>query len=942
MAARAALTTALLVGAVCGDSVGVGPTLWQMVQLLTDPSKAPPGCQPVAKAMAKPACRACVRAAGGSDMLRTGGLAADTFCGQCIRQPKAQICKQCLRQVNLSSVYPSVDEGYLSGLNKVLPIRADVACGEWPKSNGWGCCRVLDPGCHDTMQGEEAYLAWASYSGEFPKAAPGRAALPYESAEECSDNCAKLAHLSWPPSVTCCYANRLGCFVKPAAVADGNPQNSHLRKAVNCEPQPLGFAVDDLGTVTFVGAGSAAAKAGVEVGHRLTKVDLAADGTFHIAEASCPDCCPRNSGNDQVKCATLQELTRPIPLAQMGMSPPTQRPPGLADWAFTPGGEGLQTALHVEVSPCATCIAGLPELDDFIEKCLVQLPLNPPCRNCARSLPHASTDCQVCHQTGTRCEPCLDTVLDYTDQCRDCWRTLPDSFPAETCSTFSTIAPSCGPCIDRDLKAAEPDSLCGRCVSAGEGIHCMGCWESMPTLSHNCAACRSQMPSDAAFGVCVKNLKISDECGYCLAELPKLDPECGTCSKSGLRSACAACWARAPHLATVCGECMPLYTAYFPTEPCRAGTECLTYLGRQFLWIGFIVMVTGYLRFTHSVMQRGGGDGSYYAFLTATPCGVGAVAYLCMCCGLGSYTVGDGMLGYGRVVFWVRFVDWALTMPLQVWCLCVLAWASASTTRYLCSLIVFSVVAALCGSLHTGMFQYVFYGVALVLFLPLVAQLAALHRSAAEREQSDREQLFAVANKVHGVSGGRTSGMFSPVLSPQMSSSRNLLLSTASRRGLTQDDVEQLEDFSEQLCNEVEALGLYRQLARLTLVAFVCYPVAWTCRGTSIISLDVEAVLYFVLDLCLRIVFGMAVMRCRDRVDRVGRPSEPDSPSARRAKTHLYTMRQCESLLCCFRLNLTSSIPDGPADRPKIVPVAYYGSTGVPIERRPDALRSSL
>eukprot|EP01062_Namystynia_karyoxenos_P030413 TRINITY_DN22725_c1_g1_i1.p1 TRINITY_DN22725_c1_g1~~TRINITY_DN22725_c1_g1_i1.p1 ORF type:complete len:974 (+),score=205.51 TRINITY_DN22725_c1_g1_i1:69-2924(+) len=886
------------------------PTLWDLLNWVANTSTAPFLCQGIAHTLQSAPCLACQRAAGGEHVFSTGGLAPYTACGQCVRRPAMEICRQCLTQIDPPRLYPSVDEGYLNGLYRTLPIRADIRCGAWPAEQGWGCCHYSDPGCNDTGTGAEAYLAWSAYPDEFPKAALGVAALPVSSNEECASACEKLVHYSWPPSLACCYRSPVGCFVKPAARASSGPGNANLFSAVDCMPQPLGMSVDELNTVTSVTEGSAADRAGLRPGHRILYVDLAPAGTFYLGGDGCPGCCP-----PQKNCASLDQLMAPVPTALQGLAPPHNRGPGLSDWAFVPNPQALQTDLHIEVSSCAACINALPMPDIIVSRCLAHLPLNPSCIDCVKSLGPAPVDCQVCHQTGTRCDACLTTLLDFTAECKACWDTLGESFPSGSCAPFATIAPSCEPCLADLAASTGDDSHCHRCLNASEGLHCDKCWKDLPTHSHHCQACQSQMPSASAFGACARNVPISSECSYCLALLPGLDSSCAVCARSGQRAACAACWAKARRLNIYCEQCMPRFPSYFVTDPCRQGTDCMSLLGRQFLWVSFIVIFAAAMYFLQGVLLRSGGRGTYFPFLIVTSCTVSALVYLVLCSGMGIFTVGNAEFGEGREVYWARFVDWAITMPLQLTCLCRLAGAKGGTQRQLVALIVVSVGAALCASLSTASGSHIrlgFTSVALLTFLAVVYDMLFKLRRAANRQYEETcSMLYEVLRRQKDAFESRGYVMSPTVLSPGKGSvlSDSMPISPGCQSICstgTRYDEATLEEANEEFESRRDSLSLYVRLAWFTIGTFALYPVVWVLRSMQVINLDIEAIVFCVLDLNMKVLFGLSVMRVQDRVDNIGREGAG-------GRSRLKSMRQCACCLWPCLLQPPSKIPAGPA-----------------------------
>ena len=70
--------------------------------------------------------------------------------------------------------------------------------------------------------------------------------------------------------------------------------------------------------------------------------------------------------------------------------------------------------------------------------------------------------------------------------------------------------------------------------------------------------------------------------------------------------------------------------------------------------------------------------------------------------------------------------------------------------------------------------------------------------------------------------------------------------------------------------------GLFRNLATLTIVLWLCYPVVWLLgtEGTGILTIQVEVILYAILDVLAKVGFGFLLLSNRAAL------SEPNSASA--------------------------------------------------------------
>eukprot|EP00662_Eupelagonemidae_sp_cell21_P045728 gene45728-31753_t len=317
---------------------------------------------------------------------------------------------ECLR--SLPRVYPSMNQGFLNGLERSVAVEAELHCGD-----GWGCCVFDDAGCSDTAPGTGQEAEVCCYAHE---------------------RTTTVTHEG--PFGTVTETIPSGCYVKKFAKADANPENGHMRYFFpDGGTLALGFEVDELNIVTKVVEGSVAywgwnstsklpntvhpgkSGLGLEKGMRIVRADIADLGTHccpwdpkNPRATPSPPMATAGAGSTLEKCATLDTLLKPIPEASQRLGPKA-RMPGVGDWGIAKVQGGIQTALHVEIAPCASCIDALPMVDTFLDQCARSLDLGPNCRTCLHTLPHLGIDCQNCHQTGRQCDACMVHLFNLTD-----------------------------------------------------------------------------------------------------------------------------------------------------------------------------------------------------------------------------------------------------------------------------------------------------------------------------------------------------------------------------------------------------------------------------------------------------------------------------------------------------------------------------------------------
>merc|ERR1719510_192558 len=66
--------------------------------------------------------------------------------------------------------------------------------------------------------------------------------------------------------------------------------------------------------------------------------------------------------------------------------------------------------------------------------------------------------------------------------------------------------------------------------------------------------------------------------------------------------------------------------------------------------------------------------------------------------------------------------------------------------------------------------------------------------------------------------------------------------------------------------------GVYSAAAKLTIISWTCYPIVWAlCEGADIVSVNVSCLLYTVMDVTSKCVFGILIVSNRDALEAVNR-----------------------------------------------------------------------
>ncbi|ABG04982.1 rhodopsin [Rubrobacter xylanophilus DSM 9941] len=171
---------------------------------------------------------------------------------------------------------------------------------------------------------------------------------------------------------------------------------------------------------------------------------------------------------------------------------------------------------------------------------------------------------------------------------------------------------------------------------------------------------------------------------------------------------------------------------------------------------------------------------------------------------------GSTVLPDGREFYWARYIDWVITTPLLLLDLCLLALADPRrNVTFIASLIALDVVMIL-----TGLWAGATVNVA------------------------GRAILF--------------------------------IISTAAFIGVLYLLVSRL--FAEASRRTPAVAQIFRTLAVLTIVLWICYPIVWLIgtEGFGAVSLSVEVFLFMVLDLLAKVGFGLLLLSSRQALSDIG------------------------------------------------------------------------
>jgi len=68
------------------------------------------------------------------------------------------------------------------------------------------------------------------------------------------------------------------------------------------------------------------------------------------------------------------------------------------------------------------------------------------------------------------------------------------------------------------------------------------------------------------------------------------------------------------------------------------------------------------------------------------------------------------------------------------------------------------------------------------------------------------------------------------------------------------------------------AQGVYAAAAKLTIISWTCYPIVWAlCEGGDLVGVNVSCLLYTIMDVTAKCVFGILIVSNRDALEAVNR-----------------------------------------------------------------------
>lgn len=158
--------------------------------------------------------------------------------------------------------------------------------------------------------------------------------------------------------------------------------------------------------------------------------------------------------------------------------------------------------------------------------------------------------------------------------------------------------------------------------------------------------------------------------------------------------------------------------------------EGVTQIGETYLWVVFGVMVAGAVIFAVTTSRAAYRYRPIHV-LNMLICSIAAASYFAMASGIGSTIVHSDPSNRSnwREILYVRYIDWALTTPLLLLDLTLLAGVPIAETVGLIAADLFMIGTGLAGALHPSLkYRWGFYAFSCTAFLVVVASLVTSAR----------------------------------------------------------------------------------------------------------------------------------------------------------------------------------------------------------------------
>lgn len=167
----------------------------------------------------------------------------------------------------------------------------------------------------------------------------------------------------------------------------------------------------------------------------------------------------------------------------------------------------------------------------------------------------------------------------------------------------------------------------------------------------------------------------------------------------------------------------------------QPGGKCSTpsKAGKIGLWVTAIIMGLSTLFFFYKMwtMER-----KYFHAITCLCTGFATIAYFAMATDEGMKSVGC------RTFYYARYLDWTVTTPLLLLDLMGVAGATFDLTCTLVGVDVLMIIAGLCGAMASGPGKWVLWVFGMVMFAPIVYQLAVVLQEKAKLVGASAQAVF--------------------------------------------------------------------------------------------------------------------------------------------------------------------------------------------------------
>ncbi|KAJ3089210.1 hypothetical protein HK102_006938 [Quaeritorhiza haematococci] len=285
-----------------------------------------------------------------------------------------------------------------------------------------------------------------------------------------------------------------------------------------------------------------------------------------------------------------------------------------------------------------------------------------------------------------------------------------------------------------------------------------------------------------------------------------------------------------------------------PNDPNNTNVDVATSFGYSVLGLGFVFMAMSALIFWKMTLRREP-EKRLFHYITTTNAVIAALCYYYM-------WASDGLIvfdvtGYGRQVFFARYLDWALTTPLLLVKHCFLAELPIDKITWLTLMDMLMILVGLLGAVEPNPdARWVWFGCGVAFFLPICYNLVG---SSVTVPFGQRDGGFRNVERT-GIM--ERVGWVQIVGDEKAEDGCEGRLKSHAEGGVL-SSVHETTSLLAGGSKSVDSAFMVKGFSTCTAVVWASYPVVWALsQGMHYISPDLEIAVYALLDLLSKTLFG--------------------------------------------------------------------------------------